>query len=54
MLSKIKEFVKENQDDIILVIGVFLISLLCFALGYIFAKYQQKTPLKFEDISLFF
>ncbi|MFH1423706.1 MAG: hypothetical protein ABIG29_02020 [Candidatus Nealsonbacteria bacterium] len=49
MLSEIKEFVKSHQADIILVIGVVLISLLSFAMGYILAKNQEKTPLKFEQ-----
>ena len=48
MLSKIKEFVKEHQEDIILVIGVVLISLLSFAAGYITAKQQEKEPIKIE------
>jgi len=39
-------FVKGHIDDIILLIGVVLISLLSFAMGYIFAKQQEKTPLK--------
>ena len=49
MLSEIKEFVKSHQADIVLVVGVILISLLSFALGYILAKNQAKTPLKFEQ-----
>jgi hypothetical protein len=48
ILAKIKEFVKKYQADIILVIGVILISLLSFAIGYIVAKEQEKTPLKIE------
>ena len=47
MLAKLIQFVKNNQSDIILVIGVILISLLSFALGYIVAK-QEKEPIKFE------
>jgi len=43
-----KEFFKENLDDIILVIGVILISLLSFAAGFIVAKYQEKEPLRIE------
>lgn len=50
MLAKIKQFVKENLADIILVIGVILISLLSFAAGYIVAKQQEKEPLKFEKV----
>ena len=48
MLSKIKEFVKDHQEDIILVIGVVLISLLSFAAGYIAAKQQEKEPIQIE------
>lgn len=48
MLAKIKEFVKTYQADIILVIGVILISLLSFAMGYIVAKQQEKEPIRIE------
>lgn len=48
MLTKIKEFVKTHQADIILVIGVILISLLSFAMGYIVAKQQEKEPIRIE------
>ena len=49
MLSKIKEFVKNYQADIILVIGVILISLLSFAMGYIVAKTYEKQPIQFQE-----
>jgi len=48
MLRKVKESIKKNQEDIILVIGVILISLLSFALGFIVAKQQEKEPLRIE------
>ncbi len=48
MLAKIKKFVKNHQDDIILVIGVALVSLLSFAMGYITAKTSNKEPLQFQ------
>ena len=48
MLTKIIQFVKEHQDDIILLIGVILISLFSFAVGYIVAKQQEKEPIKIE------
>jgi len=48
MLTKIIQFVKKHQADIILVIGVILISLLSFAMGYIAAKQQEKEPIKIE------
>ena len=51
MLSKIKNFVKTYQGDIILVIGVILISLLSFATGFIVAKQQTKEPIKIERIN---
>jgi len=48
MIAKIKQFVKTHLDDIILVIGVILISLLSFAVGFIVAKQQEKEPIKIE------
>ena len=51
MLTKIKQFVKTYQTDIILVIGVVLISLLSFAMGYIVAQQQEKEPIKIERIN---
>ena len=48
MLSKIKQFVKENRVDIILIIGVILISLFSFAIGYIIGKTQEKEPIQIE------
>ena len=50
MLSKIADFVKKYHADIILAIGVILISLLSFAVGFIVAKQQEKTPVRFEQI----
>ncbi len=52
MLSEIKQFVKTYQADIILVIGVILVSLLSFAMGYIVAKNQAKEPLKIEEYDI--
>ena len=50
MLSKFIKFVKTNQTDIILVIGVILISLFSFAMGYLSAEKEEKIPLIFEQI----
>jgi hypothetical protein len=47
----LKDFIKEYQEDIILVIGVILISLLSFAMGYIIAKEQGKEPIRLEQSS---
>jgi predicted negative regulator of RcsB-dependent stress response len=48
MFEKIKEFIKEHWEEIILVIGVILISLLSFAIGYITAKHEEKEPIRIE------
>ncbi len=47
-------WIKKNQQDIILVIGVVLVCLLSFAVGYITAKYQEKIPLKIEQGGSYF
>jgi len=49
ILTRIKDFVKSHLDDIILVVGVILISLLSFAAGYITASQQGKEPIKIES-----
>jgi hypothetical protein len=48
MFKKIKEFIKEHWEEIILVIGVILISLLSFTIGYIVAKQEEKQPIEIE------
>ena len=45
------QFLRKYQADIILVIGVILISLLSFAMGFIVAKQQEKEPIKIERSS---
>lgn len=45
ILAKIKEFVKKYKEDVILFIGVVLISLLSFAAGYIAAN-EKKNEAK--------
>jgi len=49
MLSNIKQLVKTHQGDIILLIGVVLISLLSFAAGYIVGAWPEKTPVQIEE-----
>ena len=48
MFGRLKDFTKNHQQDIVLVLGVTLISLLSFAMGYIVAKQQEKEPIKIE------
>ena len=50
MLAKIIDFVKRYKTEIILVLGVVLISLLSFAMGYITAKQSDNKPIKIEEI----
>ena len=50
MIAKIIELVKQYETDIILAVGVLLISLLSFAVGYMTAKEQFKEPIRIEQI----
>lgn len=45
------EFLKKYQRDIILVIGVILISLFSFAAGYIVSNTKTVEPLIIEQIN---
>jgi hypothetical protein len=49
MLSNIKNFVKDNKSDIILLIVIVLISLISFSLGYIIAKSEGKSSIIIEE-----
>lgn len=51
ILSKFGDFVNKRQKEIILTIGVILISLLSFAAGYITRESQYKSPIRFENIN---
>ncbi len=51
ILTRISNWARRNQGDIILVAGVILISLLSFAAGYIAAEIRSKEPLQFEERS---
>ncbi len=46
--QEISKWIMTNQKEIILIIGVVLISLLSFSAGYITAKQAEKEPLRFE------
>ncbi len=48
IFERIKQWIIKYQTDIILVVGVILISLLSFAMGYIVAKTYNRSPLEFE------
>ena len=53
MLSQIQKFVyrlqnwiEQHESDIILAVGVALVSLLSFAVGYLTAEEQLKEPIQ--------
>jgi len=50
ILEKISNGVKRYEIDIILAIGVVLVSLLSFAIGYLTAKEQLKEPIRVEQV----
>lgn len=52
LLSKISNGARAHQADTILVVGVILISLLSFAMGYIVARTYDKPPLEFEEFKI--
>jgi hypothetical protein len=51
ILFKIKWYIKDNKEEIALIIGVFLISLISFGIGFLMAKEDIKTPIevKYEE-----
>jgi hypothetical protein len=48
ILSKFFKFVKKNNEDIVLFVGVALISLLSFTVGYIVSEASRDEPIQFE------
>ena len=49
MLAKLKNFVKNNLNEILVTAAVILVSLFSFAAGYLTAKYQEKEPIRIES-----
>ena len=48
IFKKIRQWITGHQDDIVLLVGVILISLFSFSIGFLVAKNQEKKPLKIE------
>jgi hypothetical protein len=48
ILFKIKWFIKDNKEEIALIIGVFLISLISFGIGFLSAKEKDKEPIEIQ------
>ncbi|MDP3901277.1 MAG: hypothetical protein Q8Q38_03040 [bacterium] len=44
-ISKLKRLVKEREADIIVGVGVLLISLVSFAAGYLMAQERFREPI---------
>ncbi len=49
MLSKLLHFVKKNKSDIILLIGVILISLIAYAVGFLHGFEQAKPEIQIYE-----
>jgi hypothetical protein len=49
MIPKIKKFVKNKKNDILLFIAILLVVMFSFSLGYIMGKMEEKKPLTFEQ-----
>lgn len=45
-ISRVKMFVKRNENNIVLFVGVVLVSVASFGLGRIVALRQEKTPIQ--------
>ncbi len=50
MKNKAILFLKRYKADILLIIGVILISLFSFAAGYIISETREKEPIRIEQI----
>jgi hypothetical protein len=46
--KKFLAFLKSKKEDIFLIIGIILISLLAFSLGYLTAKLQERAKIEIE------
>lgn len=48
MLDQIKQFIKSNESEIILAVGVILISLISFSAGRLTYSNSQESPISIE------
>lgn len=49
MLTKIKQFVKENSNNILIFIVVFLLCLFAFGVGMLVQSNLEKPKIEFEN-----
>lgn len=51
MLAKIKNFIKSEEKDIIIVVVIITVALISFGLGRLSKIEEKKTPIIVENIS---
>jgi len=51
MLLRVKEFIKAYEADIVLVIGILLVSVISFGLGRLSARRVEHVPIQVEEAS---
>ena len=51
MLEELKQFIKSNESELILAVGVILISLISFSAGRLTAPSQEKRAISIEGVS---
>ena len=52
MLSQIKQFFKNNEGDVILVVGIILISLISFGAGWLMGTSSSMEPKSVGEIKI--
>ena len=50
ILPHLTQFVKMHKNDIVLVVGIVLISLSSFAIGYLVAREDLRQPIEIQEI----
>lgn len=51
MLAKIKNFIKTNEKDLILVVTIILVALISFGLGRLSKIGESRTPITIENLN---
>jgi hypothetical protein len=49
MLSKIKDFVKKKESDLVVILGLVLVAVASFGAGYLIAPRAVKSPIIIEN-----
>ena len=51
ILAKIRDFVKQHFNDIIMFVIIASLVMLAFAAGFISAKYAERQPIRIEKLN---